>query len=253
MLIAVGAAAVGLLLLWIAGTLDAIKSNPGAQNVVNNLGSALITGMALVVLWELASKRSFAREVIEITGSATNLERSGIIRAGTEYLKDADWDNLFSRARELDIFFAYGQTWRNSNLSNLRAIAKKKDCQIRVFLPDAEDPETVKQFAARIMKTPERTVDLIVEAKEDFERLSMQGSANISIYYRPGTLLYSAYRFDNTAVVTLYSHHQERGSVPTIVCQGPGSLYSFVRNDLESIRQQSRKVFPLPKNEERDA
>ncbi|WP_189159269.1 hypothetical protein [Lentzea pudingi] len=244
--IAIGAAIVGLGLLWLAGSVDAIKGNPGLQSVFNNLGSALITGMALVVLWELVSKRSFAREVIEVTRSAADIERSGITHAGTEYLRDADWDGLFSRVQKLDIFFAYGHTWRGSNLTNLRALARKKGCRIRVYLPDVEDSDTVRQLATRIKGTPEKMIDLIVEARSHFESLYEPGGAEISVFYRPGELLFSAYRFDSTAVITLFAHRKERGGVPTIVCQEPGTLYSFIKLDLDAVNRQSRQVFPQP-------
>ena len=250
LLVSLLAALVGLALLWIANGVDAIRGNPALQGILNNLGGAIITGVALMILWELVSKRSFAREVLENTKFANDIERSGVTRIGTNYLRDADWDVLFRQATKLDIFLAYGQTWRNNNHDNLRSLAARKKSRIRVYLPDPDDVGTVRNLAERFSLTEFQMIDRITQARKDFEALSKPGGADVFVYYRIGDSLFSAYRFDRTAIVTLYAHRRERGGVPTIVCSEPGSLYDFVREDIDAIQKQSRLVFPSTGEEE---
>jgi hypothetical protein len=65
------------------------------------------------------------------------------------------------------------------------------------------------------------------------------GGADVEVYHRSGHWLFSCYRFDQTAVVTLYSHQRLRVSVPTIVVRDGGSFYDFIRKELEAIKSQS--------------
>lgn len=49
------------------------------------------------------------------------------------------------------------------------------------------------------------------------------------------TPLLSFYRFDNVAIVAVYRHRKGRAEVPTMVVTRGGSLYDFVRDELESF------------------
>lgn len=61
------------------------------------------------------------------------------------------------------------------------------------------------------------------------------------MYHRPGDRVFSFYRFDDIAVVGLYSHSRTRGAaVPVFVCARPGELFDFVLDELAVIHEQSR-------------
>jgi hypothetical protein len=82
------------------------------------------------VLWELAGKRAFTREILETARTSTDVEAAGLNRIGVRYLDDPDWEQLFRPVRKLDIFVAYARTWRHSNLSRLRAVAARPGARI---------------------------------------------------------------------------------------------------------------------------
>src|SRR5436305_112072 len=83
--------------------------------------SVLIISVGLAAVWELAGKRAFAREVLENARIASNIEKAGLTSIGASYIDEPEWENLFNGVRELDVFVAYGQTWRNNQLARLRA------------------------------------------------------------------------------------------------------------------------------------
>jgi hypothetical protein len=61
---------------------------------------------------------------------------------------------------------------------------------------------------------------------------------------RAGDAVFSCYRFDSQAVLTLYSHGRERrNQVPTLVVRG-GELFDFVYNEIAAIAEQSRLADP---------
>jgi hypothetical protein len=221
---------------------DLWKGKAAAQVFVSQLGSALIVAVGLAFLWELLGKRAFAREVLETARTSTDVHAAGLTRVGTRYLDDPDWDHYFQAVQKLDIFFAYGRTWRRVNWERLRRVASNSDCRIRVYLPDPSDHASVTLLAERFQQTPEQLREAIQEARHEFSELAKQGSAEVAVYYRPGDSAFSCYRFDGTAILTLYTHSRRRTDVPTLVCAAGGSLYDFIREELKSIHAQSRLV-----------
>jgi hypothetical protein len=237
-LVAALVAAVGLELLYLAGRDDLWTDLSGLRALTNALGGALIVSIALGGLWELFGKRAFAREILETARTSTDVEAAGLTRVGSRYLDDPDWERLFSTVRKLDIFVAYARTWRHSNLSRLQAVASRPDARLRLYLPDPNDEETVRILAGRFNQTAEELVAAITEARREIEALHRPDGAEVTVYFRRGDVLFSCYRFDGTAVLTLYSHSRERVSaVPTLVVRDGGSLYDYVRAELRAIAQ----------------
>lgn len=71
-----------------------------------------------------------------------------------------------------------------------------------------------------------------------------QGGADLRVYVRSGDVVFSCYRFDSRAVLTLYSHtRQRRSRVPTFVVKS-GDLFTFVYEDITAILEQSQQIFP---------
>jgi hypothetical protein len=232
----------GVFLLYIGGlNREYWKTHQGLEALVNNLGALLVISVALSVVWELVGKRAFARELLETAKTAADVEAAGLRRIVTDYLVEPDWEELFRSVRNLDIFVAYGQTWRNNNLGRLQRLAAQRDSRMGVYLPDPDDEEIIGVLARRFGATPADLVKRITDTKADFEDLRVPGRAAIEVFYYRGDRLFSFYIFDGTAVITLYKHKPGRAPmVPTFVCRSGGSLYGFIDSELTGVRQQSR-------------
>jgi len=232
----------GLALLYVGGlNKEYWKTHEGLQALVNNLGALLIISVALGAVWELVGKRAFARELLETARTAAEVESAGLRRIVTDYLVEPDWEDLFRSVRNLDIFVAYGQTWRNNNLGHLQRLAALGDGRIHVYLPDPEDKEIIGVLARRFGTTASELVKRITETKTDFEALRIPDRAAIEVFYYRGDRLFSFYVFDGTAVITLYKHKPGRTPmVPTFVCSAGGSLYGFIHSELTAVKEKSR-------------
>jgi hypothetical protein len=232
----------GLALLYAGGlNREYWKTHQGLQALVNNLGALLVISVALGVVWELVGKRAFARELLETAKTAAEVEAAGLRRVVTDYLAEPDWEDLFNNVHNLDIFVAYGQTWRNHNLKYLQPLAAQGDSRIHVYLPDPGSKEIISVLARRFGTTSAELVRRITDTKAAFEDLRVPGKAAIEVLYYPGDRLFSFYVFDGTAVITLYKHKPGRTPmVPTLVCRAGGSLYGFIQSELTAIREQSR-------------
>lgn len=227
---------VGVAILFLASLID---DHSAFHAVLNDLGSVMIASVALAVFWELFGRRAFAREIFEVARTGADIRIAGLKRIGTSYLDDPDWDSLLADVTKLDIFFAYGRTWRNSHHGRLTELARKEGARLRVYLPDPDDSEDLKVLAGRFSMTAAQLAAAVEEAKEFFLDLRVSGGASIDVYYRSGAASFSCYRLDNTAVLTLYSHQRERTGVPTLICRSGGSLYEFMRKEFDAIHQQS--------------
>jgi hypothetical protein len=172
---------------------------------------------------------------------ACDVETAGLLRIGATYLSELEWKQLFAEVTELDIVVAYGQTWRNVHARELAQAAARPDSRIRVFLADPHDEFTVALLADRFDTKPDELRTRITATRSDYEALRRPAGAQIEVYYRPGDRLFSFYRFDDIAVVGLYSHSRARGAaVPVFVCARPGDLYEFIQDELAVILDQSR-------------
>ncbi|MFE0025525.1 hypothetical protein [Amycolatopsis sp. NPDC059021] len=172
-----------------------------------------------------------------------DLQPAGLLRVGATYLGELEWKQLFAEVTELDIVVAYGQTWRNLHARELAQVAARPGSRIRVFLADPDHAFTLDMLADRFDITPEELRTRIVATRRAYGALRHPGGARIEVYYRPGDRVFSFYRFDDIAVVGLYSHSRARGAaVPVFVCVQPGELYDFVQDELAVILDQSRLV-----------
>lgn len=150
-------------------------------------------------------------------------------------------ETTLRRGHRLDIVVAYGQTWRNMHARELALVAARPDSRIRVFLADPDDEFTVAVLADRFGAAPDELRSRIIATRSAYETLRQPNGAQIEVYYRPGDRVFSFYRFDDVAVVGLYSHSRTRGAaVPVFVCARPGELYEFIQDELTVILDQSR-------------
>lgn len=174
---------------------------------------------------------------------ARDVDGAGLLRIGATYLSELEWTTLFAEVTELDIVVAYGQTWRNLHARELARLAARPACRIRVVLADPDDELALAVLADRFAIAPGEMRARIIATRQSYEELRQPGGARIELYYRPGDRVFSFYRFDDVAVVGLYSHARVRGAaVPVFVCAKPGELYEFIQDELAAILDQSRLV-----------
>jgi hypothetical protein len=235
-------ALLGVLCLYVSGwSTGWLAEHKAVQSLIRELGALFIVAILLGGVWELVGKRAFAREVLETARTSADVETAGVTRIGTNYLTDPDWADLFHNVRELDVFLAYGSTWRNTHLSHLHKLASEPGGKIRVFLPDPEDPATMSTLATRFAYTQDDLQSRIEDARKSFAEMVVPNGATIEVYFRPGDRLFSFYRFDSKAVITLYNHTGTRATVvPTLVFERGGSLYAFIEAEIRAIERQSR-------------
>lgn len=244
LIISIVTALAGLGLLYLAGRDDWWKHAHGARALVDSLGALLIASVALGLIWEYAGKRGFARQILATASAGADLETLGIDRMSMNYIEVPDWAALFIGLQKLDVFVAYGRTWRRNNFQRLQQLAGTPGSRIRIFLADPDDELTMSSMAPRFNMTIEALKAAIMEARDEYAALPVGQGSTIEVFYRSGESLFSCYRLDGVAVLTMYTHSRQRMGVPTIQCRDGGQLYKFVRGEFKALESQSRQVYP---------
>jgi len=229
----------GLFLLWFS--IPPTGESPKIWQIfAQNIGVLLIVTVSITFLWEFLGKRAFLNEILAKTRMAEEVRLAGII-GFTDSFHNIDmtyWESLFRNASHLDIFFAYGHTWRSIHRQHLEEVVKKDNAQIRVVLPDPENEQVVLELARRFNYPPNKVKEFIREAEEDFRKLrqsTTDGGAKVNIWFLPATPQFTFYRFDNVAILALYTHCSERVPVPAFIVEQGGRLYDFIRKEFNAM------------------
>ncbi|MDH6608874.1 hypothetical protein M2164_004509 [Streptomyces sp. SAI-208] len=244
-LISAAAAGLGILLLYVSG-LPWAEHHKTLSNLANQLGGLAIVSVGISLLWELVGRRAFFNEMLEVHKLKNDVVESALESIGTDYTKALDWSLAISNARQLDVFSAWANTWRNQNRSALSVLIAKNNSKLRVFVPDPTDRNCVKALAGRFGYTELEAKGKITEAIEGYKQLDgTTPSGRVEIWTSPVYRVFTSYRIDDRIVVTLYHHATgQRASVPVLVCREGGSLFRFFENDLEVVLNASKQIYP---------
>lgn len=247
-IVSLGVSITGIVLVIAAMGADGI--NPAVKEIVKEIGCTLIGIGVLAFLWEVFTKRSFREETLMLAGVAADLDKAGIETAAMNYL-DADWQRLLDSADRLDIFFSYGQTWRNAHALALRNLVKRRNMQVRVILPDPTNKTVVSELARRYSYQPEKMVEHIKEAAAAFIEMgnAVENASPVQVKYTDKVLLYTMYILGDRAVMTTFRHKRVKQEVPTLVLRRSGTFFAFLEGEFDYLWKESRDGSESPTNE----
>jgi hypothetical protein len=223
----------GLAILYASAVLG--EHHPRLEVVVREAGALIFVTGLLSIFWELLAKRSLADEIITKVGISRQILASGLRKITPNFHRDIDWPALFKDAHQIDIFFAYGGSWRAAHYEELNTFARRNGARLRIILPDADDADIVGEMARRFSTSAAETVKRIRSSTEEFEALAKNAVAKIEVWYLPRSPVFSYYRFDSVAIMGLYHHKNIRATVPALTFAKPGSLYDYFSDEFESM------------------
>lgn len=230
----------GVAILWMSAGLDWFEAHSTSKSVADQLGGILVTTGGLAILWDLRGRRDIVDEVLAKVDLSGDIQTTGIQRASMDW-RVVPWTDLIANAKHIDILIAYGSTWLSTYSTDLAEFAKDPNKKLRYFLPDPTDETAMEVLAHRFDYTTETIKSKIMEAARTIAKISQNGNADIRVWFRGGASTFTCYRFDDTVVVTLYSHQLARGAIPTLV-MNKGTFADFFKEDLQAIENQGREV-----------
>lgn len=227
-------AAFGGALIYLSGLEKFCAENGPVATVIRSLGLSLLTTVAIGLIWQLFVRKAFLEELLHIFRVADEVTSAGII-GFIERFYELEWASYFSGANTLDIFFAFGRTWRGANKQNLQEFVRKGG-QIRIVLPDPNDNLTMAELARRFNFTQDELIKRVRDALGDFQSLqSERDDAKIAIWLLTKAPLFTFYRFDSTVILTLYNHRPGRVPIPIFIAKRGGKLFDFVMSEFDAM------------------
>jgi len=251
-LIAIGLIVLGLMLLSLAES-ERVKAVGFMQHVVRSVGTTVLGVAVVSVVWDLNAKRRFANELFAIADVASSIQESGVQKIDRQF-HDLPWKRLFKESKIASIFITYGRTWRNTNRSLLTAFVAAKGKQLNIFLPDYNDEKVVGELASRYSMDSAELSKRIKEAVVEFRSFAADagGAANqrMKVYLVKGIAPTATYYvFDNTAIMTTYCHCPEKKPVPVLQVGKPGTLYDYIAEEIEAVKNASSEAPQIGNNE----
>lgn len=154
-----------------------------------------------------------------------------------------NWKHLFETSKNIDLLFAYAQTWRQSNVVELERFITNSEHTVRVLLPNPNYPLAVKVVALRSRKSEKYLKQLIEEAAEQFNNLKKYNTckAYIEVKFLNFIPLYGWFSFDEQSVLTLHSHRKGRRGNPTfLLCDGVVTRH--LKEDFDALFNSEENV-----------
>jgi hypothetical protein len=210
----------------------------GGRLLTEHLGALLTATVLLGLLWELAGKRAFLDEIMEKAGIARELQSAGVRQVASSY-RDIPWRDLIRNAHDLDIFVSYAQTWRNTYGSELAAVASRPRARIRVLLPDPQHAPATSELAERFSLSVPELKERIEATRNYFLNevgsIARTNGASVEVWLFRGSPGFSFHRFDETAVLGLYTQTRVRSEVPNLRVEKGGLLYEFLAREFDAL------------------
>jgi hypothetical protein len=227
---------IGIILLLWSNDIEFWKERETLRCFLRDLGSTLFVSVTLLCVWELALRRAFLNEFLDKVNLSQQINRAGLKQL-VYYPKDINWDELFLKAKEIDLLLAYGKTWRASNKYNLEKFIEQSDSHLRIVMPNPTLDHLLQEMTERFsQKTYDELQSKIQTAENDFVCLSEEEFANgrIKLWRMNIAPVFSMYRSDDTIIISFYSHKKMVG-VPHLIVDRGGQVFGFAMSQFSMI------------------
>ena len=175
--------------------------------------------------------------------TSTPESTAGIVRVAPFSGFVQRFDELIGSATRMALYFIHSRRWRENHDAPLKAFLAREGTTLEVFLPDLENHELMFSLERHFDDGP-LIPSLVVDAYRYFARLArdFQRPTDIWLFSRYPT--YSFYRFDERAVLALYSNTAAKKELPAFEISNEGALGKFLATDIEDLRRECRRRAP---------
>jgi hypothetical protein len=153
------------------------------------------------------------------------------------------FEDLIGTATQMTLYFIHSRRWRENHDAALKAFLGRKETTLEIFLPDLENHELMFSLERHFDDGP-LIPSLVVDAYRYFARLArdFRRPADIWLFSRYPT--YSFYRFDERAVMALYSNSVAKKELPAFEVTTDGALGKFLATDIADLKKECRRRAP---------
>jgi hypothetical protein len=167
----------------------------------------------------------------------------GIVRVGPFAGFVQRFDDLIRSTTQLALYFIHSRRWRENHDAGIKAFLGREGTTLDVFLPDLENHELMFSLEKHFDDGP-LIPALVADAYRYFTRLARdyQKPAQVWLFGRYPT--YSFYRFDERAVLALYSNTATKKELPAFEVNNDSLLGRFLATETEDLKKECRRRAP---------
>lgn len=169
-------------------------------------------------------------------------EATPIVRVGTFGSFYQRFDELLAESTTLSLYFIHSRRWRENHDAAIKAFVKRGG-SLEVFLPDLENHELMFALVRHFEDGP-LILSLVADAYRYFGRLARDASTPVQLWLFNKYPTYSFYRFDQRAVIALYSNTAAKKELPAFEVRRDSFLGRFLAADIEDLKRECRKRGP---------
>jgi len=154
------------------------------------------------------------------------------------------FEDLIGSATTMALYFIHSRRWRENHDAAIKAFVGRAGTTLEVFLPDLESHELMFSLGKHFEDGP-LIPALVADAYRYFARLARDFGKPTNVWLFGRYPTYSFYRFDERAVMALYSNSSAKKELPAFEITADGILGTFLAADVEDLKKECRKRAPL--------
>jgi len=228
------------LLLW-AATMD---SKSSWRPIVDHLGAAVLVVGCWSIYERVVAERHLLSHIAALFGIGESVREAGIVAVLPDATTFSYGDHPLFREQSVTLVFNDGRKWLSNHFAMLDERFKIENHETELFIVDPEGP-FVETLAA---KTEDTTEEIKAKIDKAFTSIRDQYIDSpkcgvLKIYFLPLFPTHTVMLGNSQVILTLYTISSGRRKVPLIIGQNNNSqhsMYSFIKDDIDSLRIASK-------------
>jgi hypothetical protein len=168
---------------------------------------------------------------------------SGIVQVGPFAGFYQRFEDLIESSTQMVLYFIHSRRWRENHDAAIKSFLGREGTTMEVFLPDLESHELMFSLSRHFEDGPQIPA-LVVDAYRYFARLARDFQKPIPIWLFSRYPTFSFYKFDERAVIALYSNTAAKKGAPAFEVTTQDLLGRFLATDIEDLKRECRKRSP---------
>jgi hypothetical protein len=165
---------------------------------------------------------------------------SGIVRVGPFAGFYQRFEDLIASSSHMVLYFIHSRRWRENHDAAIKAFLARAETTLETFLPDLENHELMFSLGRHFEDGPQIPA-LVTDAYRYFARLARDFGKPVPIWLYGRYPTFSFYKFDQSAVIALYSNTAAKKGAPAFEVTTGGFLGQFLATDIEDLKRECRK------------
>jgi hypothetical protein len=153
------------------------------------------------------------------------------------------FDELIASSSTMVLYFIHSRRWRENHDAAIKAFMSRDGASVEVFLPDLENHELMFSLEKHFDDGP-LIPAMVEDAYRYFSRLARDYRKPVQIWLFSRYPTYSFYKFDDRAVLAMYSNSVAKKELPAFEVTTEGFLGTFLSADIADLRRECRRRAP---------